>query len=88
MELRADALYKIRGRAEIALLIASHQRFENAVRVHQFECLPATNISTSVFAQFVPRRQALSQIASPPRIESLRWRAPESYARVSKFINF
>jgi hypothetical protein len=61
MEPRADALDKIRDRVEIALLIASHQRLEIAVRVHGFECLPEINISTSVFAQFGPRRQAPSQ---------------------------
>jgi hypothetical protein len=55
--MRADALNKIRGSAEVALLIASHQHLEIAVRVHGFECLPAINISTGAFAQFVDGRQ-------------------------------
>jgi hypothetical protein len=66
MELRADALDNIRGRIEIAPLIASHQRIEIAVRVHGFECLPAINISTSMFAQLVPGREAPSQTYFDP----------------------
>jgi len=66
MQLRADALDKIRGRAEIALLIASHQYLEIAVRVHEFECLLAINISTSVFAQSFPAVKCTRRLISIP----------------------
>ena len=66
MELRADALDKIRGRAEIALLIASHQYLEIAVRVHESECLLAIIISTSIFAQSLPAVRSHSRTQFDP----------------------
>ena len=62
IQLRADALDEIRGSAKIALLIASHQCLEIAVRAHEFECLLAIIISASVFAQITRRRQVHGRI--------------------------
>jgi hypothetical protein len=62
VQLRADALNDNRGRAKIALLIASHQHLEIAFRGHELECLLAIFISTGVFAQIAP---AVKRILRP-----------------------
>jgi hypothetical protein len=66
IQLRADAFDQIRGRGEIALLIAGHQCFEIAVRAHSSDCLLAIFISASVFAQIAPTRHERSQTQFNP----------------------
>jgi hypothetical protein len=79
MQLRADALDKIRGSVKIALLIASHQYLEIAVRVHEFECLLAIIISTgSVRAIRSPPQAHLRTISIRIQVNSME-SAIESY---------
>ena len=52
--------------AIIALLIASHEYFEIAVRVHGFECLLAIIIRTGLLTQIVPAVRCTRETISIP----------------------
>ena len=61
MQLRADAIDENRGRVKVALLIASHEYLEIAVRVHWFECFLQSLSVPALLTQTRSRRQAHSR---------------------------